>query len=855
MAASPGGGGAVERILVEIIADASDFVNKIQESLSGGKSALNELGPVARVSAGEVKQAMQLIVDVTNKIPVGIQRAAELLVDSGEISQEVATRAVNRLEQMGQATEVVEGRFGQLLKTLGFLGRAFLGLTAFTIFRNLSQFLSQTVQEFREFSFEQFRLSVAVRGAQRRIGEQIGTMEEWLGFVQDLRAQFRIFSTQDLTAATAKVILLTRELNFTRDQMQDVVRASIILSEVTGIKVADAARRLALFLDTGYGRGLAQLGIQVSSTSVEHFALSQNIEKSWREMTRAERAAIGLAFVMQQVGAIADDAGLAVNTVQGQFLELEAAQADARLEIGQSTAALFLAWERIKTFFVTGVIPVLARAVQTGLLLMLTFYGTISAGLITLEGQLRTIKAFIEGDFEGSLEDLQQRLLEIRREAFAGIFGEIGRLIFPEGTMEDIEGGFGALDLGLDELAEETEDFESVVDRVAKQVADAFRNMSERSADALINLERKLEDIQIRLERDIAEAVRDLNRDLAEIDRDFDQRREDLIREAGREEEEIRDDTAQRILEAERRYRLDILQAEREFQLQLRQMRRRFLLELEDAVRARDARAVVQATRRHNLEVEEARERFQEEQRQREEDHKLELQEIRERGLERRREIRRDLEERLRDLEIERQIKKEERRIDFREELEDLRRQAEQRREDARRDYEQRLEDLQRYLQNRLEAIAEGLQMERDLTIEEALRLRQALMDIFGPNSGLREFFQSIMLGAISGGIADAISALGPLLPNNPNFPTGPPGFQEGGAAVADQPTTVTFGEAGRELALFVPFDRMGSFLSGLSRGAGGRTEVLISLSPGLRAEIVDEAMGGAADIIVESGG
>ena len=81
----------------------------------------------------------------------------------------------------------------------------------------------------------------------------------------------------------------------------------------------------------------------------------------------------------------------------------------------------------------------------------------------------------------------------------------------------------------------------------------------------------------------------------------------------------------------------------------------------------------------------------------------------------------------------------------------------------------------------------------------------------------------------------------------------------EGGTVIANKPTTVTFGEAGAEIATFTPLNRAGvntnqvsgSLPAGVGGGGGGGKYVVrISLSPGLEGKIVGQALDQAADII-----
>lgn len=84
--------------------------------------------------------------------------------------------------------------------------------------------------------------------------------------------------------------------------------------------------------------------------------------------------------------------------------------------------------------------------------------------------------------------------------------------------------------------------------------------------------------------------------------------------------------------------------------------------------------------------------------------------------------------------------------------------------------------------------------------------------------------------------------------------------FAEGGAIIADKPTTAIFGEAGRELATFTPLDKTGKDVNkvfgdtaGLGGGGmSGRLLIEMLLSPDLEARITENTLSEAAGIVTQ---
>jgi hypothetical protein len=288
------------------------------------------------------------------------------------------------------------------------------------------------------------------------------------------------------------------------------------------------------------------------------------------------------------------------------------------------------------------------------------------------------------------------------------------------------------------------------------------------------------------------------------------------------------------------------------------QLERRYLFDLEDAVRERDARGVLSLMRKHNIEVAERTEDFAEQRRQAAENLALEIAQIKAAEARKRAEIRKALAQRLADLEVERLRAKADRAKQYAEELEDIYLKNERERQDAQLNYDRQLEDLHRHYQNRLKLIGQGIMAEYNLTFEGAVAIYEMLAQFYENIGGLAEGMVSGVLSAVD----QAYSAI-----NNATIPSqlheqgqgGPGGYAEGGGMIARKPTTAMFGEAGAEMATFIPLDKMQDFFSNMG-GFGGNRSGRISLDVNIRAddkliaEVVDKTLSDVAEVIISSG-
>jgi hypothetical protein len=680
------------------------------------------------------------------------------------------------------------------------------------------------------------------------MGEAIGTTEEWKNFVQELREQFQIFSTKDLTAATAKVVLLTRELGFTRDQTEEVVRASIILSEVTGVKVEEAARRLTLFLDTGYSRGLALLGLQVNRTTVEQSEFAEELDKTWNEMSRGERASVGLAEVLKQVEALQEDAGRAAETFQGRMMALEAAQSDAMIEVGENAASLKLIWETIKTFIVTDVAPALTGAIEfvvkafgRGLAAFLSIWIGVAGGIASVinglkTGVLPTIGDIVSDAVKAGIESFNQ-LTNYFDDTFFPKLTELGNVSEEE---------MGSLADNLEEGAEEAEDLADTIAKFVDKIEDEFRRFGRAQEDAFRRFQQNMEDLERDFLRDQLDAQRDLVRKLEDIDRKSLERRQDLITDSRRREQEIWARANEDIAQAQIQFRFEEIRDQRRFNLEMAQLQREFLFALEDAVRERDARQVLMLIRRNNLERQRRQEDFDNRQIERAAELQLEIQQIRRAAQIRINEERRALAQRLADEEQARKRRREAAKEDFQRDLEDLAIQHQRRREEEMRDYERRLEDLAIFHNRKLTDIGRALAREVGVNAQAA----QAIVSVWANAAQqlllLRTFMQGFASEFSAGGVTADASRVGSVRGGGG---AGFFAFQEGGQMIARKPTLAMFGEGGPELGSFVPLNRMNQMGAGMPGGRIG-IDVTVSAEDGFRADVSESVMNDVADVL-----
>jgi hypothetical protein len=862
--ANPGG---IAKVVIKIVGDASAFIKSMKEAEAAVDASTKKIGESFKGDfEADVQNAMKNASAAMREFGVNSKEAFSIVfaaIGEGKRNTDVYIEAMRRMgvaaKEVGVQAQEAEPKVNGMVQALGkivkIIGIMTLVRKAFRAFVDL---IKSSIDEFRMFTTEVFKLEVGIRAVQRRSGEAAGSMEEWKGFIAELREQFQVFSTRDLTAATSKVLLLTRELGFNKTQMKEVITSSIILAETMGVKVEEAARRLTLFLDTGYSRGLAALGLQINRVTVEELAHAEGMEKSWNQMSRNERATYSLMAVNKQLDAQREDAGRITETFAGQMMILEAAQSDAMLGIGKNAAFMMLAWERVKTFIIVDLVPSISEAFEK---LARTMIKTsrrafvIITGTFSILAQLRDVVMDETGTKQlGSPMDVLAKATADANGNFEMFTAQLEDELFPKmaefGNVADE--AMGSLAEAVEDDAAALENLDEVISKMIKKIDAEMLRFEREQAEAERRRDQKLEDQRRKYEQQRIDAFVRFNQKVEDINRKFAQRRDDAILKSEEKIQDIRRDGAEKLAQSQVDFRIEELRDQRKFNMDMARLEREFLFNLEDAVRERDARQVLMLMRRHSLDQQNLQENFDERRRKAEEDIVLEQEQIKRQTQLRIAAERRALVVRLKQLEINRvrEHKANQRALDRKLEQIDINNQRQ--REKIEEDHKRKMEDIARHHSERMTKIGEDLGAELDLNQEAIRLLTKAWRDYYGWLGDMVEFGQGLTNAVLDGlriiqqAASDTGGFFGGGSSTNPELSVAgrfAGGFQHGGSVVASRPTMALFGEGGPERATFTP----------LGGGGGERIGIDVRVDEGLKVELADGVMNELADIVINT--
>lgn len=404
----------------------------------------------------------------------------------------------------------------------------------------------------------------------------------------------------------------------------------------------------------------------------------------------------------------------------------------------------------------------------------------------------------------------------------------------------------------------------------------------------------KILDLQTDYDNDRRDMEIDLQRDLAEIEADGAREIEDIMASHAQKMLDITNKASEQIAEAQIRYDLDVQQAwdtyysnlasaaeshsnkllkiEEDYQEKLKRIKEGFLMDMEDALQARDARQVLKLIRQYNLDRTQAkRERDgnlkDEERAYQEKLHELDRQ---------RRESLKKLKDEFR-LRTEAIIRQRDRELDL--EVEKYNHQMARQREENQRERDERLAknkqdlaELKLHLDDRMKLIAEDMAALGITTAAGMQAVVDAMNAYIGPG-GAADSVLAYFVANVQTNIANAMGSVLSIfaamnlarlgfeypttLPTDPD--TGP--HAKGGMEYANKPTTAIFGEAGPELALFLPMSGgIGSLSSStkapvpdMKQGDKGKLMVEVLLGAGLEGRIIDKTLNNVASVILRS--
>lgn len=747
-----------------------------------GDDAVTQLTYQLLVDGQQAIANFKASADAADQYNAAIQRI-EITSDT---SANAATKVKVVLKDTGDAAKQATPQVNSFSQGLQSVATAIIGVLSV---QKITQFLTEAGTAALDYSQALFKLDISVRALQRNGMDT--TIKSWTDEIKTLGDQFQVFSNIDIANALGQSALMGREFGLTQDQMIDLTKTAMIFSEVTGRDLTGAIQAVTYFIDTGYTKSIRGLGVAISQGVLSQRALSMGFVQAYKDLDPLNQAQVRFAELTAQTSVLVNDSGLYLQTWAGKMAKASTDSKNAMTDLGKSVAPVMVLIQQGWAWFL--------QHLQTG----------IKFG----EDLYIDFLSFITGWFA----------------AFSYMWSEFGDLIYGKISFKDL-------------FANMQEAFDSGFSNMYQKMHKLFDATSDAATDALIA--QQAADAQLKanikqFDADVAQLVSDYNDKAVKEETDYQRKMTDLKTKYDNDVKNINLDFARREADARTSAHNDQLAGEEAFQEKLLELREQYLYNLDDAVRARDARKVLDLNRQYNLEL--AQEQRQQAIKRHDDEENLKYQ--------------------LALLEQERQ-----------QQLADRALQLQQDRDDAKAARDQHLQDLKDEEAIKLKDMLTGFLAENTMTKQAMDQMYEIMKKYIGPGGAVEGLYNymmdyvssALMKLAVANGVAASQSwAIGkaatPTIRQGSGSGQGVPGYAEGGSVIASTPTAAIFGEAGPELATFTPLSRAGANVGKLTGnvpgGSGGKATISINLGAGLVGQIVDNAMGEVATVLLNSEG
>ena len=713
-----------------------------------------------------------------------------------------------------------------------------VAIGVFRVFQFIEESLRKATETAIEFEQSLYRLQNIER-ILSKAGKEI-TFQGLRDGIKEIRELLPIFSEADITQQVSLIGIMTKELGYTEDQIIDLGKA-IGVFNIRSAEQEDllsTTQKILTALVAPTGKGTPSLGIDLGADAQEAEALSEGLLKageSLNNLTKQEKNLVKLNLILNNAGEELININEYLDSNTAKLQQNAAAWEDFLRGVGESllpfVPGLTTAFEKLQGVSVT--------VRQLMILAFSAIVGGAAAGKIAV-AQLgeqfvllgRLIIAITTGDIL-TIADVVTKASENFRNVLSG-YGK-----GYETALRDLtDKFFPDLRDRTDEATASLEGLENALESVTE--IEGF----DKFIDDLTKLQQKLQETQEDFDIDQARAFEDYQIDIARIQEDFAIKRERVILDAN-----------QAIEDANRKHRDREKNEEAKFQEQMRQLREKFLFNLEDALRERDARQVLRLQSQYEMDKTALENEYALRQEQQDQQHADDIARII-----------RERDERLAELAQEEHIRLQREAEDFA-----LRQQR-----DA-EDHAREMEQIQQQIQDRLMAFAEAIGEEYNLNEEGVNALYNLLNEYYGPGGKFDDLYnysassivanaqgiidtlnqligQAQAISALSASYVPTISASAGLQQfQEPYYYAG--GYAQGGTVLANRPTMALFGEAGPEIASFIPTRKLSASpgavgSGGGKQGAGGSLRLMLELSPDLEARIVDTSLNEVSTVI-----
>jgi hypothetical protein len=794
-------GNEVEKLTVTLEADYSKLVRQTKEGVDQAEKELDKLGDAPKKAQGGFEQLGGFLKGQFLSIITGIGAAIAAAFSVGVVVNFFKTVASGMIETNKQF-ETFEVQFETLLGSRSEAKKRIDELAQFGIATPFE--LDQIVEADR--LLQTFGGTALATGENlRRIGDSAAAVNAdfkevsfWTGRLYSSMMAGRPFG--EASARLQELGILSGE---TRTKLEDMQKAGAkgteiwaAYSEMVDTKFSGAMDKLSKTLQ-GVMSNLADFqSMLLREGGEELFEGVREDVIEFYDIISSPEAQEALIKLSEALGSVIDSIRESVTgPVLEQLQQIEPETVESLSESLQDLGEALGGLLDINTGSLNDIIVAIDGAIQ-GIASFIQTFNRVkeSTGLAALNDAwvslnqtiLSTPLYIIEG-FSDGLKSLTGSSLSewiggVEQPAMAAASSLDAMGFAADGVAENMRGAAQA----TEEAAEDFSKAREKMDGLISSFQDAKDDTGEKRAEAAQEHGERLAEINSDNVKRLGEIWGDYQGKIVKLDMETAEQRLEIEEKTGEALAELAADTAKQQTELEEKARLDLAELEANTQTQIdevredarkkekeetethqremNQLQQNYTMDLEDAVKSRDARAIVDLRRRFQAEKKEREESFEEKKGKSGDEAEDRVAEIRTTERKRRQEIERSLRVQLRDLEANEAEKRAEINASQKKQIAELEENEAEKRAQLRQSYDEQMADAnakyaeqinnenERYaerqaaldeaLAKRLEQVAKELADEKEINEEGAQAILETLNDYFGIGGEIDELME-----------------------------------------------------------------------------------------------------------------
>lgn len=842
-----------------------------KEYVNAWKSGIPVMSAGAKAFGDQVQATKTQIQQIATQTGQSFAQVGQQLV-SGGANIKLVTQAIRELNTTASATPSIFSRIGGAIQVA--LGIGLEQIVMKTVRAIINGFKQITEAGF-EYAQSLIKLQIGTQLLQRA-GLNI-TMKETLDLVTQLNKEFPLFTRKSIVEGIGYMQILSQNLGLSADQMKNLSNVSAALAVILGKDVGEATKEIALFLSSGYGEALQRAGILASKASVEHELLAMGITEGYNSVDQATRAQAGYNVIMQQASTLVEKAKDAQGNYAYSLRQTQTAWQNLINSLGSKAAPAISVFSKALQAVINQLDSFLSHVSQVFYYLSLNI-SNITLKLMLLWKTFGPNATLAAKDFKKSWDAITAEVfkgLDEIEKAFAEDKGIAEAINKYGGDLQKAAAGFALGDV-YQNLKDDAIGAGTAAEEAAAKISQAMKDLEDKILDDQKNFDTESASLWTDYQRDIEKINRDglfrqealftdFIRAIEQIEAKL---AEDIYNENLKYEASVADtmrDYASKREDAENKYRERELKAQKDFEEKMRRLREDFIMDMEDALRERDARQVLRLIRQFNLNQDRIKREAESEKEDRQRAYREELKDLEKQRDERLADLAREHAARVAAIQRQAQIERQQAWQKYQQELADLQRSLENQKIERDLRYKQQMDDLKLQQDARLKSILDALVTEYNLTgpmLEQIMGLYRSKYGVGGELEQIYNYAAQLikglndMLAYAAKAAAGGWGTSGPLPTGQTGKTTsGPggtkPGYATGGSFLATSPMIAKFGEV-PEIITITPVNQTRQTpISSRSKDKNGKLAIDLFLSPDLEARIVDKTLDTNAEVML----